>query len=59
MLVASILFSLGLNLQSSCLHVLLMKVEDMDVAFKGWKFLFLGKSRLKNELPSILKAYKY
>ncbi|XP_022143697.1 glucomannan 4-beta-mannosyltransferase 9 [Momordica charantia] len=38
-------------------------VEDMDLAvrasLKGWKFLYLGDLRVKNELPSTLKAYRY
>ncbi|XP_010940677.1 glucomannan 4-beta-mannosyltransferase 9 [Elaeis guineensis] len=38
-------------------------VEDMDLAvrasLKGWKFLFLGDLKVKNELPSTLKAYRY
>ncbi|KAJ3700131.1 hypothetical protein LUZ61_003836 [Rhynchospora tenuis] len=38
-------------------------VEDMDLAvrasLKGWKFVFLGDIRVKNELPSTLKAYRY
>ncbi|XP_051131806.1 glucomannan 4-beta-mannosyltransferase 9-like [Andrographis paniculata] len=38
-------------------------VEDMDLAvratLKGWKFLYLGSVRVKNELPSTLKAYRY
>ncbi|KAM3325025.1 glucomannan 4-beta-mannosyltransferase 9-like [Capsicum chacoense] len=38
-------------------------VEDMDLAvrasLKGWKFLFLGSVKVKNELPSTLKAYRY
>ncbi|XP_039123983.1 glucomannan 4-beta-mannosyltransferase 9-like [Dioscorea cayenensis subsp. rotundata] len=38
-------------------------VEDMDLAvrasLKGWKFLFLGEIKVKNELPSTLKAYRY
>jgi beta-mannan synthase len=38
-------------------------VEDMDLAvrasLKGWKFVFLGDVRVKNELPSTLKAYRY
>ncbi|XP_039133756.1 glucomannan 4-beta-mannosyltransferase 9-like isoform X2 [Dioscorea cayenensis subsp. rotundata] len=38
-------------------------VEDMDLAvrasLKGWKFLFLGDIKVKNELPSTLKAYRY
>ncbi|KAJ3692536.1 hypothetical protein LUZ60_011631 [Juncus effusus] len=38
-------------------------VEDMDLAvrasLKGWKFVFLGDLRVKNELPSTLKAYRY
>ncbi|KAL4311381.1 hypothetical protein GQ457_01G015860 [Hibiscus cannabinus] len=38
-------------------------VEDMDLAvrasLKGWKFLYLGSLKVKNELPSTLKAYRY
>ncbi|KAE8690543.1 Glucomannan 4-beta-mannosyltransferase 2 [Hibiscus syriacus] len=38
-------------------------VEDMDLAvrasLKGWKFLYLGTLKVKNELPSTLKAYRY
>ncbi|CAK9320140.1 unnamed protein product [Citrullus colocynthis] len=38
-------------------------VEDMDLAvrasLKGWKFLYLGDLKVKNELPSSLKAYRY
>ncbi|XP_008804385.1 glucomannan 4-beta-mannosyltransferase 9 isoform X1 [Phoenix dactylifera] len=38
-------------------------VEDMDLAvrasLKGWKFVFLGDIKVKNELPSTLKAYRY
>ncbi|KAF3320778.1 glucomannan 4-beta-mannosyltransferase 9-like isoform X1 [Carex littledalei] len=38
-------------------------VEDMDLAvrasLKGWKFVFLGDVRVKNELPSTLNAYRY
>ncbi|KAJ0704507.1 putative glucomannan 4-beta-mannosyltransferase [Helianthus annuus] len=38
-------------------------VEDMDLAvrasLKGWKFLYIGSLRVKNELPSVLKAYRY
>ncbi|KAI5664850.1 hypothetical protein M9H77_24173 [Catharanthus roseus] len=38
-------------------------VEDMDLAvrasLKGWKFLYLGTLKVKNELPSTFKAYKY
>ncbi|KAK4281601.1 hypothetical protein QN277_013072 [Acacia crassicarpa] len=38
-------------------------VEDMDLAvrasLKGWKFLYLGKIQVKNELPSTLKAYRF
>ncbi|RWW07918.1 hypothetical protein GW17_00028674 [Ensete ventricosum] len=38
-------------------------VEDMDLAvrasLKGWKFLFLGDLKVRNELPSTLKAYRY
>ncbi|CAI9270800.1 unnamed protein product [Lactuca saligna] len=38
-------------------------VEDMDLAvrasLKGWKFLYIGSIKVKNELPSSLKAYRY
>ncbi|KAI3471987.1 hypothetical protein Pfo_028675 [Paulownia fortunei] len=38
-------------------------VEDMDLAvrasLKGWKFLYLGTLKVKNELPSTFKAYRY
>ncbi|KAI7730493.1 hypothetical protein M8C21_006054 [Ambrosia artemisiifolia] len=38
-------------------------VEDMDLAvrasLKGWKFLYLGSLMVKNELPSVFKAYRY
>ncbi|GAB2229419.1 hypothetical protein Droror1_Dr00023559 [Drosera rotundifolia] len=38
-------------------------VEDMDLAvrasLKGWKFLYLGDLKVKNELPSTFKAYRY
>ncbi|KAJ8570649.1 hypothetical protein K7X08_037621 [Anisodus acutangulus] len=38
-------------------------VEDMDLAvrasLKGWKFLYLSALKVKNELPSTLKAYRY
>ncbi|CAL1398377.1 unnamed protein product [Linum trigynum] len=38
-------------------------VEDMDLAvrasLKGWKFLYLDDLRVKNELPSTFKAYRY
>ncbi|KAH6798852.1 Nucleotide-diphospho-sugar transferases superfamily protein [Perilla frutescens var. frutescens] len=38
-------------------------VEDMDLAvratLKGWKFLYLGSIKVKNELPSTFKAYRY
>ncbi|PWA71889.1 nucleotide-diphospho-sugar transferase [Artemisia annua] len=38
-------------------------VEDMDLAvrasLKGWKFLYLGSLKVKNELPSSYKAYRY
>ncbi|KAI4300409.1 hypothetical protein L6164_033792 [Bauhinia variegata] len=38
-------------------------VEDMDLAvrasLKGWKFLYLSKIKVKNELPSTFKAYRY
>ncbi|KAF8397824.1 hypothetical protein HHK36_016749 [Tetracentron sinense] len=38
-------------------------VEDMDLAvrasLKGWKFLYVGALKVKNELPSTFKAYRY
>ncbi|GAB2276851.1 Glucomannan 4-beta-mannosyltransferase 9 [Dionaea muscipula] len=38
-------------------------VEDMDLAvratLKGWKFLYLADLKVKNELPSTFKAYRY
>ncbi|KAK9061571.1 hypothetical protein SSX86_018753 [Deinandra increscens subsp. villosa] len=38
-------------------------VEDMDLAvragLKGWRFLYIGSLMVKNELPSVLKAYRY
>lgn len=38
-------------------------VEDMDLAIraslKGWKFVYLGDLKVKNELPSTFKAYRY
>ncbi|KAK9126504.1 hypothetical protein Scep_015350 [Stephania cephalantha] len=38
-------------------------VEDMDLAvrasLKGWKFVYVGNIKVKNELPSTLKAYRY
>ncbi|KAL3642655.1 Glucomannan 4-beta-mannosyltransferase 9 [Castilleja foliolosa] len=38
-------------------------VEDMDLAvrasLRGWKFLYLGCLKVKNELPSTFKAYRY
>lgn len=38
-------------------------VEDMDLAvrasLKGWKFVYLGSIKVKNELPSTFKAYRY
>ncbi|CAN1357114.1 Glucomannan 4-beta-mannosyltransferase 9 [Linum perenne] len=38
-------------------------VEDMDLAvrasLKGWKFLYLDDLRVKSELPSTFKAYRY
>ncbi|KAL3628371.1 Glucomannan 4-beta-mannosyltransferase 9 [Castilleja foliolosa] len=38
-------------------------VEDMDLAvrasLKGWKFVYLGGLKVKNELPSTFKAYRY
>ncbi|KAL6861302.1 hypothetical protein ACP4OV_017002 [Aristida adscensionis] len=37
-------------------------VEDMDLAvragLKGWKFIYVGDVKVKNELPSNLKAYR-
>ncbi|CAI9097832.1 OLC1v1034340C3 [Oldenlandia corymbosa var. corymbosa] len=37
-------------------------VEDMDLAvracLKGWRFLYLSSIKVKNELPSTLKAYR-
>ncbi|CAL5363401.1 unnamed protein product [Camellia sinensis] len=38
-------------------------VEDMDLAvragLKGWKFVYIGDLKVKNELPSTFKAYRY
>ncbi|KAA8539198.1 hypothetical protein F0562_025890 [Nyssa sinensis] len=38
-------------------------VEDMDLAvrasLKGWKFVYVGDLKVKNELPSTFKAYCY
>ncbi|KAJ9684788.1 hypothetical protein PVL29_016992 [Vitis rotundifolia] len=38
-------------------------VEDMDLAvrasLKGWKFVYVGDIKVKNELPSTFKAYRY
>ncbi|KAF5750468.1 Nucleotide-diphospho-sugar transferases superfamily protein isoform 1 [Tripterygium wilfordii] len=38
-------------------------VEDMDLAvrasLKGWKFLYIATLKVKNELPSTFKAYRY
>ncbi|KAL4288351.1 hypothetical protein HN51_055918 [Arachis hypogaea] len=38
-------------------------VEDMDLAvragLKGWKFVYLSQIKVKNELPSTFKAYRY
>ncbi|KAI8563511.1 hypothetical protein RHMOL_Rhmol03G0116300 [Rhododendron molle] len=38
-------------------------VEDMDLAvrasLKGWKFVYVGELKVKNELPSTFKAYRY
>lgn len=38
-------------------------VEDMDLAvrasLRGWKFVYLGSLKVKNELPSTFKAYRY
>ncbi|KAM0869369.1 hypothetical protein ACQ4PT_040739 [Festuca glaucescens] len=38
-------------------------VEDMDLAvragLKGWEFLYVGDIRVKSELPSTFKAYRY
>ncbi|GKV34269.1 hypothetical protein SLEP1_g42653 [Rubroshorea leprosula] len=38
-------------------------VEDMDLAvrasLKGWKFVYVGNLKVKNELPSTFKAYRY
>ncbi|XP_071705636.1 glucomannan 4-beta-mannosyltransferase 9-like [Rutidosis leptorrhynchoides] len=38
-------------------------VEDMDLAvrvsLKGWKFVYVGDLKVKNELPSTFSAYRY
>ncbi|KAJ3677385.1 hypothetical protein LUZ60_003109 [Juncus effusus] len=38
-------------------------VEDMDLAvragLRGWKFVYLGDTKVKSELPSTFKAYRY
>ncbi|XP_020079766.1 glucomannan 4-beta-mannosyltransferase 1-like [Ananas comosus] len=38
-------------------------VEDMDLAVRaglgGWKFLYIGNIKVKSELPSTFKAYRY
>ncbi|MCH97297.1 glucomannan 4-beta-mannosyltransferase 9-like, partial [Trifolium medium] len=38
-------------------------VEDMDLAvrasLKGWKFVYLSDLKVKSELPSTFKAYRY
>ncbi|KAI4349029.1 hypothetical protein L6164_009683 [Bauhinia variegata] len=38
-------------------------VEDMDLAVRaglmGWKFLYLGDVKVKSELPSTFKAFRY
>lgn len=38
-------------------------VEDMDLAVRaslnGWKFVYIGDLKVKNELPSTFKAYRY
>ncbi|KHN02317.1 Mannan synthase 1 [Glycine soja] len=38
-------------------------VEDMDLAVRaslqGWEFVFVGDIKVKNELPSTFKAYRY
>ncbi|KAJ6727367.1 hypothetical protein OIU79_005291 [Salix purpurea] len=38
-------------------------VEDMDLAvrasLKGWKFVYVGDLKVKNELPSTFKAFRY
>ncbi|XP_042435844.1 probable glucomannan 4-beta-mannosyltransferase 11 [Zingiber officinale] len=38
-------------------------VEDMDLAvratLRGWKFLYIGDLKVKSELPSSYKAYRY
>ncbi|XP_024975437.1 glucomannan 4-beta-mannosyltransferase 9-like isoform X2 [Cynara cardunculus var. scolymus] len=38
-------------------------VEDMDLAvrvsLKGWKFVYIGDLKVRNELPSTFRAYRY
>ncbi|XP_020693939.1 glucomannan 4-beta-mannosyltransferase 1 [Dendrobium catenatum] len=38
-------------------------VEDMDLAvratLRGWKFVYVGSIKVKSELPSTFKAYRY
>ncbi|KAK8952317.1 Glucomannan 4-beta-mannosyltransferase 9 [Platanthera zijinensis] len=38
-------------------------VEDMDLAIRaclqGWKFVYVGELKVKSELPSTYKAYRY
>ncbi|XP_026417887.1 glucomannan 4-beta-mannosyltransferase 9-like isoform X1 [Papaver somniferum] len=38
-------------------------VEDMDLAVRaslaGWKFVYIGNLKVKNELPSTFKAFRY
>ncbi|KAL8247293.1 hypothetical protein R6Q59_008509 [Mikania micrantha] len=38
-------------------------VEDMDLAvrasLKGWKFLYIGSLKVKNELPSLFNSYRH
>ncbi|KAL3523545.1 hypothetical protein ACH5RR_016379 [Cinchona calisaya] len=38
-------------------------VEDMDLSvrasLKGWKFVYVGEVKVKNELPSTFKAYRH
>lgn len=38
-------------------------VEDMDLSvrasLKGWKFVYLGDVKVRNELPSTFKAYRF
>lgn len=38
-------------------------VEDMDLSVRaglaGWKFVYLGNVKVKNELPSTFKAYRF